>query len=67
MTATTSVFTSIGQTIDNATAAFVTDVAADTIATIYPWALAGLSLYVVLYGYMMAKFAQRAENVKLAL
>ena len=53
MPATTSVFTSIGQTIDNATAAFVTDVAADTIATIYPWALVGLTLYVVLYGYMM--------------
>jgi len=53
MTATTSVFTSIGQTIDNATAAFVTDVAADTIATIYPWALVGLTLYVVLYVYMI--------------
>ncbi len=53
MTATTSVFTSIGQTIDNATTTFVTDVATDTIATIYPWALACLSLYVVLYGYMM--------------
>ena len=53
MTATTSVFTSIGQTIDNATTTFVTDVATDTIATIYPWALAGLTLYIVLYAYMM--------------
>lgn len=53
MTATTSVFTSIGQTIDNATATFVTDVATSTIATVYPWALAGLSLYIVMYGYMM--------------
>lgn len=53
MPATTSVFTSIGQTIDNATATFVTDVATDTIATITPWALGFLTLYVVLYGYMM--------------
>jgi type IV secretion system protein VirB6 len=53
MPATTSVFTSIGQTIDNATTTFVTDVAADTITTIYPWALACLTLYIVLYGYMM--------------
>jgi type IV secretion system protein VirB6 len=53
MPATTSVFTNIGQTIDNATATFVTDVAADTINTIYPWALACLTLYIVLYGYMM--------------
>jgi type IV secretion system protein VirB6 len=53
MPATTSVFTNIGQTIDNATATFITDIAADTINTIYPWALACLTLYIVLYGYMM--------------
>jgi len=53
MPATTTVFTSIGQTIDNATATFVTDVAGDTIATVSPWALAGLTLFVILYAYMM--------------
>lgn len=53
MTATTSVFTSIGQTIDNATTTFVTDVATDTIATIYPWAIACLTLYIMLYAYMI--------------
>jgi type IV secretion system protein VirB6 len=53
MPATTTVFSAIGKTIDNATKTFVTDVATDAIAVIYPWALAGLTLYIVLYGYMM--------------
>lgn len=53
MSATTTVFTSIGQTIDNATATFVTDVATDAIATVTPWALVGLELYIVLFAYNM--------------
>ena len=46
MTATTSVFTAIGQTIDNATNTFVVDVATATIDKIYYWALGGLTLYI---------------------
>ncbi|MDP1757243.1 MAG: type IV secretion system protein, partial [Pseudohongiella sp.] len=53
MTATTSVFTAIGQTIDNATNTFVVDVATATIDKIYYWALGGLTLYIVMYGYML--------------
>src|SRR5690625_3368049 len=53
MTAKTTVFQGIGATLDNATATFVTDVVSDTIATIYPWAIGGLTLFLVLYGYML--------------
>lgn len=53
MTAKTTVFQGIGATLDNATATFVTDVVSDTIATIYPWAVGGLTLFLVLYGYML--------------
>lgn len=53
MTAKTTVFQGIGTTLDNATATFVTDVVSDTIATIYPWAIGGLTLFLVLYGYML--------------
>lgn len=53
MPATTTVFQAIGGTLDNATSTFITDVATDTIATIYPWALASLTLYVMLWGYMV--------------
>lgn len=54
MAASTKVFESIGQTFDNAVQTFVADVATSTIATVYPWALGFLSLYVMLYGYMIA-------------
>ena len=53
MTAKTTVFQGIGTTLDNATATFMTDVVSDTIATIYPWAIGGLTLFLVLYGYML--------------
>ncbi|MFT3757652.1 type IV secretion system protein [Thauera sp.] len=53
MPATTNVFQGIGGTLDNATTTFVTNVAGDTIATVYPWALGALTLYITLYAYMM--------------
>ncbi|EKN6008510.1 hypothetical protein DVQ89_22595 [Yersinia enterocolitica] len=53
MTVTTTVFTGIGETIDNATATFVTDVASNTIDIIYPWAIGGVTLYIMLWSYMM--------------
>jgi len=53
MPATTTVFQGIGGTLENATTTFITDVATDTIATVYPWALVSLNLYIVLYAYMM--------------
>lgn len=52
-TATVTVFQGIGGTLDNATATFVTDVVANTIAIITPWAIGGLTLFIVLYGYML--------------
>lgn len=60
MPATTSVFTSIGQTIDNATATFVVDVATDTIGKVYYWALAGLTLYIMMHAYSM--MASKVDN-----
>lgn len=51
MTATTTVFQGIGQTLDNATESFVVDVATTTIDTIYPLALVSVTLFIVLYGY----------------
>lgn len=53
MAVTTSVFQGIGGTIDNATAAFVTNVSSDMIATITPWAISGAALYFTLYGYLI--------------
>lgn len=53
MTAKTTVFQNIGGALDNATATFVTDVVANTIAIITPWAIGGLTLFIVLYGYML--------------
>ena len=53
MPATTNVFQGIGGTLDNAATTFVTNVAGDTIATVYPWALGALTLYITLYAYMM--------------
>jgi len=53
MPATTTVFQGIGGTLENATTTFITDVATDTIATVCPWALVSLNLYIVLYAYMM--------------
>jgi len=48
-----TVFQGIGGTLDNATATFVNSVVADTISTIQPWAVGGLTLYIIMYGYMM--------------
>lgn len=53
MAVTTSVFQGIGGTIDNATAAFVTNVSSDMISTITPWAISGAALYFTLYGYLI--------------
>ena len=53
MAVTTSVFQGVGGTIDNATAAFVTNVSSDMIATITPWAISGAALYFTLYGYLI--------------
>ena len=53
MAVTTSVFQGVGGTIDNATAAFVTNVSSDMIATITPWATSGAALYFTLYGYLI--------------
>ena len=58
MTAKTTVFQNIGGALDNATATFVTDVVANTIAIITPWAIGGLTLFIVLYGYMLMSNAR---------
>lgn len=48
-----TVFQGVGTSLENATQTFVSDVVANTITTIYPWALSGLTLYIILYGYMV--------------
>lgn len=53
MAVTTTVFQGVGGTIDNATAAFVTNVSSDMISTITPWAVSGAALYFTLYGYLI--------------
>lgn len=53
MAATTTVFQGIGGSLENATQAFVVNVAADTIAMVEPWALGALSIYLALSGYKL--------------
>lgn len=48
-----TVFQGVGTSLENATKTFVSDVVANTITTIYPWAISGLTLYIILYGYMV--------------
>jgi type IV secretion system protein VirB6 len=52
-TVATTIFQSIGGTIDNVTQTFVTQVSADVITMITPWAISGVSLFVTFYGYMI--------------
>lgn len=63
MSASTTVFQGIGATLENATSTFITDVATDTIAIIYPWAIGGLTLYITMYAYMMI-FGKVEESFK---
>src|SRR5512143_2971700 len=48
-----TIFQTLGGSLDNATATFVTDVVNRTIHTIYPWALASITLYVTFYSFML--------------
>jgi len=52
-TTTVHVFQNMGQTLENATTTFVSNIAGATITAIYPWAIAGITLYVILMGYLL--------------
>lgn len=51
--ASTDIFSSLGQSLDNATTSFVSDKAGAVAGAIAPIALAGVTLYIVIYGYMV--------------
>ncbi len=51
--ASTKVFERIGTTLEHATQTFVTDTVSNLITTIAPWALAGVTIYIALYGYLV--------------
>lgn len=48
-----TLFQSMGETIDNATQTFVVQVSTDIIAMITPWAISGVSLFITFYGYLL--------------